>query len=1096
MTKVNTILKSFLTVLLFLLLTSNINAQSYVEIGTGTVSASMPIYSSWNYSWSSLIYPQSGLGTAKTIIKISLNCTNGPKTVTNQKIYIKHSSSAIFSSNAYEDPTNNGYTLVYTGNLSFVNGWNDISITPFAYNGTDNLIIHWENSWGNTYGPNFNSTTSTTNNNKNCGSDTGFPTTSGTLNPYPSSLTNIRFYYNSTGPTTPGTPNPTDNQDKASVSTNLSFVLGTNTTNYDIYFGLDSLGVNGLSTSYKVVDNSTVSAPGTFTYTPSALLLSKTKYFWRVVAKNGTTSEISPLWKFTTQLVISTFPYSYGFEDSTVFYPGWYGSFTDWTYPTTGNNAIWNLTSVANAYSGNSAACASPNTGTTSSSLMTPRFIIPANYRISFWWKNADPQLKIANKDSTYFEISTNGGTSWTILDVLSPSIGMSAYINSIKDLSSYVGNNVYFRWRYNLSVASGYKNVYIDDIKVEPIPSGAIINLSETNYAFKELYVNGITKHKVIITNTGIVNLVISGVNVTAPYSCSYTGTILPLHSDTATIVFTATTTGTFNQGLTINTNSVTGNSTILLSGTVQSLLPSLYETFESVAVDTIPAHWNKLRTKDPYQTTNNISVKNSPTDAHSVPNVVKFYNNTDTLSPLMLITPGVTNFSSDTLKFWASKTHYNTAMVQLTVGLMDDPYDATSFVPTSTITLADSMMQYVITFNTSNTKPYIAFKHAQAAPSCSIWLDDVSWQSGAITVPNPVALVAPLNNSINNIIVPTLKWTDAGGSPTGYKLSLGTNNPPTNIINNIDLTSATSYPIASALQYNTTYYWQITPYNTNGSAVNCPVWNFKTMSDPTVYTLPWNEGFESVTQTSGYDYPLGWSIENGSSQSTCWDLIVNNTSNPTNAHSGQDAMHIAFSFLDNNNDWLFSVPIHLTGGTTYKFGFWYKTAIYISGVDSSFEKLEVKWGNAADSNAMTVGTIFNNNFMRFPNWTYFTSNITPTTTGNYTFGFHSYSDALQYLTFVDDVSLALANGIDENTNNAFNVYPNPTTGKFIIKLNDNNKGIAEISITNIIGQEVYRTKTNQQYINIDLEGLTKGMYLIKITSDNKQSVKKITKN
>ena len=97
--------------------------------------------------------------------------------------------------------------------------------------------------------------------------------------------------------------------------------------------------------------------------------------------------------------------------------------------------------------------------------------IIPANYRISFWWKNADPQLKIANKDSTYFEISTNGGTSWTILDVLSPSIGMSAYINSIKDLSSYVGNNVYFRWRYNLSVASGYKNVYIDDIKVEPIP-------------------------------------------------------------------------------------------------------------------------------------------------------------------------------------------------------------------------------------------------------------------------------------------------------------------------------------------------------------------------------------------------------------------------------------------------------------------------------------------------------------------------------------------------------------------------------------------------------------------------------------------------
>ncbi len=132
----------------------------------------------------------------------------------------------------------------------------------------------------------------------------------------------------------------------------------------------------------------------------------------------------------------------------------------------------------------------------------------------------------------------------------------------------------------------------------------------------------------------------------------------------------------------------------------------------------------------------------------------------------------------------------------------------------------------------------------------------------------------------------------------------------------------------------------------------------------------------------------------------------------------------------------------------------------------------------------------------MRFPNWTSFTSNITPTTTGNYTFGFHSYSDALQYLTFVDDVSLALANGVDENTNNTFNVYPNPTTGKFIIKLNDNNRGITEISITNILGQEIYRTKTNLQFVDIDLEGFNKGIYLVKITSDNKQSVKKITKN
>ena len=98
-----------------------------------------------------------------------------------------------------------------------------------------------------------------------------------------------------------------------------------------------------------------------------------------------------------------------------------------------------------------------------------------------------------------------------------------------------------------------------------------------------------------------------------------------------------------------------------------------------------------------------------------------------------------------------------------------------------------------------------------------------------------------------------------------------------------------------------------------------------------------------------------------------------------------------------------------------------------------------------------------------------------------------------MQYLTFVDDVSLAVSNAVQENSNNGFTVFPNPNTGKFIIKLNDIYDKNTEITITNQLGQLVYKTNPNSQFVNINLNGIAKGLYLIKINNKNLQSIKKI---
>ncbi len=1067
------------------------NAQSYVQIGTGTTSNNQPFYGSWNNTWSKTIYLQSEIGTAKTITEIAYNLISGPLALTNQKIYMKHVVASSLAT-AYEEPVSSGYTLVYDGTITLSNtGWNSIDITDFSYNGTDNLVILVEDRNNTGHYKNFYCTDYTGTRVTIAGCDVSgcFPTTAG-YSPYPTAFPNIRMYYASTGPATPATPNPTDNQDIVSLNTTLSVNIGAHTTNYDLYFGTDSLDVLNLTSSLKVVDNATVSAPGTYNYTPTSILSSKTKYFWKVVAKNSTQTEVSPLWKFTTELLIASFPYSQGFEDSTVFYPGWYGLYTDWAYTSTGSNAIWHAST--NSYTGSNAAYASPSTSTTSStSLTTPRFNLPANYRISYWWKCTS----ISGGDTTFFEISTNGGTTWTKLDTLSPTTAMSAYVQRFHNLSSYAGNNVKFQWRYQRGTTSSLKDAYIDDIKVEEIPTGATMTLSTNTINFKKLFVNGTTKAKVIIGNIGTSNLVISGVTVNAPFSCGYTGTILPGASDTATVIMTATTQGVFSENLTINTNG-SGNNVIALSDSVLALLPSLYETFESTPINTIPTDWSKLRSNDPYQTVNDIVVKSSSYDAYSVPNVVKFYNNSDTVSPLILITPGVTNFANDSLKFWASKTAGVTNNIELIVGLMDDPYDGSSFVPVQTITLADSMVQYAIAFNVSNTKPYIAFKHGQNKPSHSIWLDDVSWQGSIPSVPNPAAVVAPLNNAINVVTKPTLKWTPSGGNPTGYKLFLGTNNPPTNLVNGTDLQDTLQYKISTQLNFNTIYYWKIVPYNANGDATSVPVWNFTTLADPTITSFPWTEGFESVTPNAGNaDFPLGWSMQNAGMQSSYWDIILNNTSNPNNAHTGQKAMNIMFSMLGSNNDWLFTPPVHLTGGTSYDFSFWYKAPTYVEqgSIDTTFEKMAVIMGTAADSNAMTLDTIFKDEFMRFPNYVQHSKIITPATTGNYTFGFHSYSDVLQWITMIDDIKIQVSNGINENAKIDFAIYPNPNNGDFMVVLNDELEKNTSIKVINTLGQNVLSSNITSKQQRFNLSNLDKGLYFITIENGNAKTTSKI---
>ncbi|MBN2830034.1 MAG: choice-of-anchor D domain-containing protein, partial [Candidatus Cloacimonetes bacterium] len=95
-------------------------------------------------------------------------------------------------------------------------------------------------------------------------------------------------------------------------------------------------------------------------------------------------------------------------------------------------------------------------------------------------------------------------------------------------------------------------------------------------------------------------------------------------------------------------------------------------------------------------------------------------------------------------------------------------------------------------------------------------------------VSVPNVSSLLNPLSTSVGVRVTDELNWSQATGAE-GYYLSLGTDTPPTNVLDMIDLGNVTSYQYNN-LMNSTNYFWQITPYNANGNAVNCPIWEFTT--------------------------------------------------------------------------------------------------------------------------------------------------------------------------------------------------------------------------------------------------------------------------
>ena len=111
--------------------------------------------------------------------------------------------------------------------------------------------------------------------------------------------------------------------------------------------------------------------------------------------------------------------------------------------------------------------------------------------------------------------------------------------------------------------------------------------------------------------------------------------------------------------------------------------------------------------------------------------------------------------------------------------------------------------------------------------------YLDNVTASQVVVDPPSCAAIINPPNGATGVAITANLSWQAATGIPQGYTLSVGTTPGGTELVDNLNVGLSTTYNLPT-LDYSTTYYVNIIPFNANGPALNCPEYSFTTGADP----------------------------------------------------------------------------------------------------------------------------------------------------------------------------------------------------------------------------------------------------------------------
>ncbi|MFO7873967.1 MAG: choice-of-anchor J domain-containing protein [Bacteroidales bacterium] len=422
-----------------------------------------------------------------------------------------------------------------------------------------------------------------------------------------------------------------------------------------------------------------------------------------------------------------------------------------------------------------------------------------------------------------------------------------------------------------------------------EDIPDGPALSIQPPQLYYFYIHENNVKTINVTLKNTGTDDLVINGLdNNGLPFHTNYSGTIEAGETELVDIRFEPTQPGMYNGYVSLETNSVNDPVYIYVEGFAVSEY-AIIETFDNTefppeqwTVD--PGSWNR-RGFGGFMGGGNAMLG-------------------ATASPGMLITPKVNIQEGDEVVFYASKQTTG----ELTVR---HSYDNENWTDLETIDLTGSYQRYIIDTDGYEGLGYIAFYGEPRVYLDYIIAPDIYHE----VAPNPASHPRPADGLEDAFITQLLQW-NASALAQGYKVYLGTDNPPTNIIDGQDV-GTNRYFKTPQLDYDTEYYWQVVPYNDMGDAVDCPVWSFQTIIHNPVTAFPFEEGFEN---NEGAVPPADWITQNG-----YWTTT-------TDANSGEFAAMASFNHPVDAI--LITPPLQIPDAAEYELIFYWRNG-WIYGKD-----------------------------------------------------------------------------------------------------------------------------------------------------------------
>lgn len=332
---------------------------------------------------------------------------------------------------------------------------------------------------------------------------------------------------------------------------------------------------------------------------------------------------------------------------------------------------------------------------------------------------------------------------------------------------------------------------------------------------------------------------------------------------------------------------------------------------------------------------------------------------------------------------------------------------------------------------------------------------------------------MLTPENAGVDAFINQTVSWRPAPFA-TSYDVYFGTDGngstTPTNVFNGENFEDNS---FATLLEPSTTYYVQVVPRNGVGTAENCnDIWSFTTMD--VVTSFPFIMDAESATIP---ELPHLWqshSFSDANWQST--DLA---------AHDGDQAMlcylSTGFVKLDYDN-WFISPPFAVQNGNEYNVQYFYRPLI-----PGSSESMSLYWGETPFIEDMTNLLYSDESFAG--DWEEGNGRIIPNNDGVVYIGFHVTSEQ-GYGVVLDDVEFNDWGTVGIGEDEAKGFYVHSSSGNIDIYTNDSWTN-ANIIVTNIMGQDIYKGNLGSTKQSIDIEN--NGIYFISLIKNNDITTKKV---